>query len=94
MSPPPPPPPQPADAPLLPLAASYYDDEEEEEAAAELRGGSGNGAGNVMYGSDYSSDSDLSEDRTAAGRRHRQVELRRDCPYLDTVNRQVVPPKF
>lgn len=62
-----------------------------------MRCGSGNGAGNLIdesYGSDYSSGGDLAEARTPAVRRHPQVELRRDCPYLDTVNRQVVSSKF
>lgn len=93
----PPPQTQPADAPLLPLAASYYDEDEEEEEAAEVRFGSHNGAGNLIdesYGSDYSSGGDLAEAKTPAVRRHPQVELRRDCPYLDTVNRQVVSSKF
>jgi hypothetical protein len=34
-------------------------------------------------------DENESEDQQALVRGHRNVELRRDCPYLDTVNRQV-----
>lgn len=40
-------------------------------------------------------DDDEGEDQQVLVRGHRHVELRRDCPYLDTVNRQVgVPSRF
>lgn len=36
------------------------------------------------YEDDYYRDQDLNQ-----GKRSREIEVRRDCPYLDTVNRQV-----
>lgn len=77
---------------LLPLA-SYDDDEEEEEERRD------NGRGRVvdndkregnngLIGDEYDDEED--EESTAGqGKRSRSFEVRRDCPYLDTVNRQV-----
>ncbi|KAJ4976568.1 hypothetical protein NE237_001674 [Protea cynaroides] len=39
-------------------------------------------------------DSDSHQTGLNQGRRNRQVEVRRDCPYLDTVNRQVLDFDF
>jgi U4/U6.U5 tri-snRNP-associated protein 2 len=64
-------------ASLLGLA-SYEDDDDEEQAA---RGHSN--------GRRVEEEEDEDDARRAPERRSRQVELRRDCPYLDTVNRQV-----
>jgi hypothetical protein len=58
---------------------SYEDDEEEEAARAHPNG-------RRVEEEDEEDEEDV---RRAAERRPRQVELRRDCPYLDTVNRQV-----
>lgn len=86
---------------LLPLAT--YDEEEEEEEEDERRGAGGdrfrNGDGRIeKFGyRDGSEDDDEDEDDDgnaekglSRGKSNRVVELRRDCPYLDTVNRQVL----
>lgn len=78
--------------PLLPLANTYDDDDEEEEYGG--RGDSGAKVGqNGRTGEDDDEDKDEDEDDLAngygQGQRSRLVEVRRDCPYLDTVNRQV-----
>ena len=87
--------------PLLPLA-SYDDvDDEEEERKREAvlrRAGAGNGIGNQVKlngdgRNELIDDDDEEEDEEGShfsqGKRNRSVEVRRDCPYLDTVNRQV-----
>ncbi|CAN6206873.1 unnamed protein product [Urochloa humidicola] len=68
--------------------ASYEDDDEGEAARGQANGREGEG--------DEGEDDDDEEDdvRRAPERRPRQVELRRDCPYLDTVNRQVLDFDF
>ncbi|KAG8049643.1 hypothetical protein GUJ93_ZPchr0009g303 [Zizania palustris] len=77
-------------ASLLGLA-NYEDDDDEEAAAAR---------GRVNGRHDEDDDDDDEEEeadddaRRAPERRPRQVELRRDCPYLDTVNRQVLDFDF
>ena len=70
--------------------ASYEDDEEEEAARGQANGHRAEGE-DGEEGEDEDEDEDDDEDdvRRAPERRPRQVELRRDCPYLDTVNRQV-----
>ncbi|XP_006660614.1 U4/U6.U5 tri-snRNP-associated protein 2-like [Oryza brachyantha] len=86
-------------ASLLGLAG--YEDEEEDEAAA------GRARANGRHDEDEDEDEeeevvveevddDDDEDDVRRGpeRRPRQVELRRDCPYLDTVNRQVLDFDF
>lgn len=80
--------------PLLPLA-SYDDDEEEED---ERRSGDrrklGNDGGREgLNGHTEEEDEDDEGDEDEDGRarkRSRLIEVRRDCPYLDTVNRQVL----
>ena len=83
--------------PLLQLTS--YDDEDEEETEMEIqRGTVDNGHGGERNGwrkEDGEDDEELSEEEVSesdpsAARSRRQVELRRDCPYLDTVNRQVI----
>lgn len=85
---------------LLPLA-TYDDEEEEEEEEDEMRGAGGdrfrNGDGRIAKNGyrDGSEDDDEDDDGNAekglsGGKSNRVVELRRDCPYLDTVNRQVL----
>ncbi|KAL3344773.1 hypothetical protein AABB24_023956 [Solanum stoloniferum] len=81
--------------PLLPLA-SYDDDEDDEDA-----GGKGHIAEQVINnGGDkeqngYSSDDEEDEDDGRnQGKRNHAIEIRRDCPYLDTVNRQVLDFDF
>ena len=69
------------------LGLATYEDEEEDEAAR----GHTNGRHAVEPELEDDEDDDDEDDdvRRAPERRPRQVELRRDCPYLDTVNRQV-----
>jgi len=69
------------------LGLATYEDEEEDEAAR----GHANGRRAVEPEGEEDEEDDDEEDdvRRAPERRPRQVELRRDCPYLDTVNRQV-----
>ncbi|GKE20791.1 hypothetical protein Tco_1432303 [Tanacetum coccineum] len=71
---------------LLPLA--NYDDDHEEDNDIKL---DGNGKHQQQH------DEEEDEDMKVANRR-KAIEIRRDCPYLDTVNRQssdyVVMPVF
>ncbi|PAN22693.1 hypothetical protein PAHAL_4G037800 [Panicum hallii] len=78
-------------ASLLGLA-SYEDDEEEEAARGQANGHRAEGEGKGEEGEDEDDEED--DVRRAPERRPRQVELRRDCPYLDTVNRQVLDFDF
>ncbi|KAK4439419.1 U4/U6.U5 tri-snRNP-associated protein 2 [Sesamum alatum] len=87
--------------PILSLA-SYDDDEEEEDE--DRRDGNGgkpvyNGRKEEGNGHNYSEDDDDDdeedeESRLGQGKRGRAIEVRRDCPYLDTVNRQVLDFDF
>lgn len=78
--------------PLLPLA-SYDDDEEEVEERRDGGRGRGvnDGKGEGLNGhiEDEDEDEEDEESKAEQGRRNRSIEVRRDCPYLDTVNRQV-----
>lgn len=96
-----PPPPLGFNNPLLPLANAYDDDGEEEEneqRKSQTRGSGGkdNGAGNGnKVGGEVEKELDDDEDdddeaSKVRGKHSRHVEVRRDCPYLDTVNRQVI----
>ncbi|KAL6603187.1 hypothetical protein ACP70R_043548 [Stipagrostis hirtigluma subsp. patula] len=76
-------------ASLLGLA-SYEEEEEVEDAVR----GPANGRREEQEQEDEDEDDDDEGVRTAPERRPRQVELRRDCPYLDTVNRQVLDFDF
>ncbi|KAK9996840.1 hypothetical protein SO802_021526 [Lithocarpus litseifolius] len=78
--------------------ANYEDDEEEEEEEerqmAEQNGG-GEGVENGSGGQGIEEEEeDQIEQGYGQGRRNREVERRRDCPYLDTVNRQVLDFDF
>ncbi|MQL84256.1 hypothetical protein Taro_016757 [Colocasia esculenta] len=91
--------------PLLQLT-SYVDDEEEDEAEEQRRregnGGPGGaeengwrgGGGEEEEEDGKEADSDEEQPAPDGARQQRQVELRRDCPYLDTVNRQVLDFDF
>ncbi|KAG8385817.1 hypothetical protein BUALT_Bualt03G0084700 [Buddleja alternifolia] len=87
------------DNPLLPLA-SYDDDDEEEED--DKRGGEegrlvNNGRRAEQNGQSYYEEDDDEEDEGGnggQGNRSRTIEIRRDCPYLDSVNRQVLDFDF
>ncbi|KAL6011897.1 hypothetical protein ACLOJK_002363 [Asimina triloba] len=80
---------------LLPLA-SYADDDEDEEEE-DRRRKADDRSNDYAQGNDEEDEEE--EDRFAglgqsSGRQQRQVEIRRDCPYLDTVNRQVLDFDF
>ncbi|KAB1221772.1 U4/U6.U5 tri-snRNP-associated protein 2 [Morella rubra] len=98
------PPPLPIANPLAGLA-NYDDDEEEEDERQKQRpeqngdrkeGGrqlaEQNGEGGDQE-DDYD-DEDQDDQGYGQGKRSRDVERRRDCPYLDTVNRQVLDFDF
>ncbi|VAI68670.1 unnamed protein product [Triticum turgidum subsp. durum] len=75
------------------LGLANYADEEEEERGAPR--GRANGRPREEEEEEEDEDDEEEEDeRRAPERRPRQVELRRDCPYLDTVNRQVLDFDF
>ncbi|PIN21321.1 Spindle pole body protein - Sad1p [Handroanthus impetiginosus] len=86
------------DNPLLPLAS--YDDDDEEEEDDRRAGREGrvvkNGSKAEKNGNSYNEEEDEEEDdeESNGGKRSRTVEVRRDCPYLDTVNRQVLDFDF
>ncbi|KAK4347520.1 hypothetical protein RND71_033859 [Anisodus tanguticus] len=78
--------------PLLPLA-SYDDDEDDEDDGRRGHNAEqviNNGANKEQNG--YTSDDEEDEDDEyhgrSQGKRNRAIEIRRDCPYLDAVNRQ------
>lgn len=83
--------------PLLPLA-SYDDDEDDEDdgrrghIADQVINNGGNKEQNG-YSSDEEDEDDEYHGRSQ-GKRNRAIEIRRDCPYLDTVNRQVLDFDF
>lgn len=71
------------------LGLTSYEDDDEDEAAR------GHSNGRRVEEEDEEDEDEEEEDaRRAPERRPRQVELRRDCPYLDTVNRQVYCLRF
>ncbi|KAF8687405.1 hypothetical protein HU200_043095 [Digitaria exilis] len=72
--------------------ASYEDDDEEEVARGQANGSRAEEEGEE--GVDDDDDDEEDDVRRAPERKSRQVELRRDCPYLDTVNRQVLDFDF
>lgn len=96
-----PPPPLGFNNPLLPLANAYDDEDEEEEdeqrkSLARGSGGKDNngvakGEGNRNKVREVEDEDDDDDDAfKSRGKHSRHVEVRRDCPYLDTVNRQVI----
>ncbi|XP_031253928.1 U4/U6.U5 tri-snRNP-associated protein 2-like isoform X1 [Pistacia vera] len=90
--------------PLLPLANTYDDDDEDEEENGRRVHNAGGGGysrardeqnGNGVQEDEDDEDEDDHDDQgVGQGKRSRVVELRRDCPYLDTVNRQVLDFDF
>ncbi|XP_043688986.1 U4/U6.U5 tri-snRNP-associated protein 2-like [Telopea speciosissima] len=87
---------------LLPLA-SYNDDDDDEEEDKRREENvrwieqKGHGEEAEEANDDDAEDEDDSDSHLIGlnqGRRNRQVEVRRDCPYLDTVNRQVLDFDF
>ncbi|KZV51235.1 hypothetical protein F511_05892 [Dorcoceras hygrometricum] len=86
--------------PLLPLA-SYDDDDEDEEDYRRGRGGTERANNGVEDDRNEHNNNEVDdeeeEDQDAKGghiKRNRNVEVRRVCPYLDTVNRQVLDFDF
>ncbi|KAG0467866.1 hypothetical protein HPP92_017194 [Vanilla planifolia] len=82
--------------------ARYSDDEDEEEIVRARLNGSKQAENGIGGGDedDDDDDDDIAGDdgqtvqQRATGKRQRLVEIRRDCPYLDTVNRQVLDFDF
>lgn len=85
---------------LLPLASYDDDDEDEEEDERKVTSGVGGREedGKNSHQRDEEDDDEDDDDPYgqgfSQGKRNRQIELRRDCPYLDTVNRQVLDFDF
>ena len=88
-----------ADNSLLP-GFNYGDDEEDEELAGRFPSdGRGEGGGDKKRNGENAireaeeeaeDDEDYPYDQGfGLGKRSREIDIRRDCPYLDTVNRQV-----
>jgi len=82
--------------PLSGLANNYADIDDEEEyvrrergSVSERRNGGSHLNGDRHGEADDSDEEDDSHEQLVGGRNRRQVEVRKDCPYLDTVNRQV-----
>ncbi|OMO90008.1 Peptidase C19, ubiquitin carboxyl-terminal hydrolase 2 [Corchorus olitorius] len=78
----------PSEGPLVP----YNDDDDDERRALSRVGGEGNG--HRVESEEDEDDDDPYGQGSIAGWQNRQVEVRRDCPYLDTVNRQVLDFDF
>ncbi|KAJ1692852.1 hypothetical protein LUZ63_009550 [Rhynchospora breviuscula] len=73
-----------------PLQLSEHIEQEETKRGEDLEKSNG-GEVNEVNGEE---NDDEEEDRQVLARGHRHVEVRRDCPYLDTVNRQVLDFDF
>ncbi|CAJ1795141.1 unnamed protein product, partial [Sphenostylis stenocarpa] len=82
--------------PLSGLANNYADIDEEEDYVRREKGSVNERRNDGhRYGeADDSDEEDDSHDHLFSGRNNRQVEVRKDCPYLDTVNRQVLDFDF
>lgn len=87
--------------PLSGLANNYADIDEEEDyyqrakaAVNDKRNGGSQQNGHKYEGDDDSDEEEDSHQQLFGGRSSRQVEVRKDCPYLDTVNRQVLDFDF
>ncbi|XP_062160876.1 uncharacterized protein LOC133868080 [Alnus glutinosa] len=87
------PPPLPIANPLAGLA-NYDDDDEEEEDERHRRSEQNDDRKEGGQQDDDDDDDDHHEQAYSQGKRSREVERRRDCPYLDTVNRQVLDFDF
>ena len=77
--------PSPSEEPLVP----YNDDEDDERRALNHMGGGEEDGHRVESEEDDNDDDDPYGQGSILEKPNRQVEVRRDCPYLDTVNRQV-----
>ncbi|XP_072969156.1 uncharacterized protein [Typha angustifolia] len=78
------------------LGLADYKDEEDEDEEEQRRTRQVNGRGEEKEEEEEEEEDDEEEEekRKVRSRRDRQVEVRRDCPYLDTVNRQVLDFDF
>ncbi|KAL4367089.1 hypothetical protein GQ457_05G030980 [Hibiscus cannabinus] len=75
------------------LLVPYNDDDDDERRALNTTGG-GEEDGKRVESEEEDDDDDPYGQGSILGRSNRQVEVRRDCPYLDTVNRQVLDFDF
>lgn len=81
--------------PLSGLANNYADIDEEEDyvrwerVSVNERRNDGSRHNGHSHGEADDSDEEDDSHEQFSGRNNRQVEVRKDCPYLDTVNRQV-----
>lgn len=81
-------PPQPAS--LLPGFNYGDEDEEDNQRRAPVNGNELQpGQNGVQVEEEEEDDDDDDEQGLYQGQRSREIEVRRDCPYLDAVNRQV-----
>ncbi|KAL8096943.1 hypothetical protein AgCh_030140 [Apium graveolens] len=90
-------PPQPAlNNPLLPLAIYEDDGDEDGDVQAILEDNGLEHQEDEENGIDHREVEEDEDDEidVAQGQRNRMIELRRDCPYLDTINRQVLDFDF
>lgn len=71
---------------LLPLAT--YEDEDDEDDERDDKKVEENGHNNHEE-EEEDDEEEENNNGFGIGRRNRAIEIRRDCPYLDTVNRQV-----
>ncbi|XWS15492.1 hypothetical protein CRYUN_Cryun34aG0005100 [Craigia yunnanensis] len=79
----------PSEEPLVP-----YNDDEDDERRALNRIGGGEQDGHIVESEEDEDDDDPYGQGSILEKPNRQIELRRDCPYLDTVNRQVLDFDF
>ncbi|GMJ14547.1 hypothetical protein like AT4G22350 [Hibiscus trionum] len=76
------------------LLVPYNDDDDDERRALNPTGGGEEDGKRVESEEEEDDDDDPYGQGSILGRPNRQVEVRRDCPYLDTVNRQVLDFDF
>lgn len=79
---------------LLPLASYDDDDDDDDCNKTDHNSVSGRMGGSENTDDGEEDDNEDGSGKGTAGRQYRMVEERRDCPYLDTVNRQVLDFDF
>ncbi|VFQ62623.1 unnamed protein product [Cuscuta campestris] len=79
---------------LLPLASYDDDDDEDDCNKTDQNSVLGRMGGSENMDDGEEDDNEDVSGKGTAGRQYRMVEVRRDCPYLDTVNRQVLDFDF
>ncbi|CAL1352156.1 unnamed protein product [Linum trigynum] len=80
------------DNPLVPY--NDVDEEEDNETREQNNGGMDGDEGGVVVDDDGDDDDEYNEQEASIQRRRKLLEPREDCPYLDTVNRQVLDFDF